>query len=297
MKWLTNSKKIYSCLSYSQSLLLIGLAALVISISGCGESSESDQKNFGDQTIPADSIRRSEQVIETAKAEFEIDSTIYEDWLEYNYLNITIMYPADHAFASSMDEMARGYDAAIRRNIVFLGLDEFTDPLLVYYYVNNTAGFNSTGSHYPFATKEAVHFWQLYFYGPSLMEYMLYYWQDSEPEYRFLKEGIMAILDYSGNNYHEYTKKYILDSTVIGLDSLGGIPISGPLLRGADKACSASFVDFVAYYFGSGTLKQLYTASGSFETNVEEIFNMSPDSLETLWLGFVDVVIPDTTGN
>jgi hypothetical protein len=256
------------------SALLPLLVTLVLSCFGCSEQSEPGEK---------------EQQSVACK---------YEDWKTYTYQNIKIFYPAGHPLEDNLGDMAAGYVTALERNCRFLKIDGTKDTLAVYFYTGFGQGREMTGREYPFADSEAVHFWIPSFYGPTLMQYLLPKWHDMEPRYRFLKHGVIALFDYSGQDYHQFTLRYLEEGKFIPLNELAVDTTVNSNTERHQTAEAASFISFLTYYYGIQGLDLLYLARAPFETAVEGIFEMPVDSLEGLWLDFAkeQVEAMDTTG-
>lgn len=221
----------------------------------------------------------------------------YQDWKTFTYKNVKIIYPPGHQLIDSFHDMAKGYLDALERNCRFLEIDVPQETLVVYYYTGFRQGREMTGREYPFADKDAIHFWLPSFYGPSLMQYILPRWHNVEPKYQFLKHGLIALFDYSGQNWHQATQGYLDNGKFIPLKELAVDMTVNSDTERHQSALGASFVDFLVYYFGIDGLNLLYRAQAPFETAVQGIFMMPVDSLEGLWLDFVKeyVATMDTT--
>lgn len=221
----------------------------------------------------------------------------YKDWKIYTYQNVKIFYPAGHPLTDNLVDMAAGYVTALERNCRFLEIDVARDTLIVYFYTGFGQGREMTGREYPFGDSAAIHFWLPSFYGPTLMQYLLPKWHDMEPRYRFLKHGVIALFDYSGQDYHQFTLRYLEEGKFIPLNELAVDTTVNSNTERHQTAEAASFVDFLTYYYGIQGLDLLYLARAPFETAVEGIFTMPVDSLEGLWLDFAKerVAAMDTT--
>ncbi len=211
----------------------------------------------------------------------------YAGWKTFTYQNIKIIYPPGHPLEYTLSDMAKGYITAINRNCRFFEIDVPFDTLVVYFYTGLGQGREMTGRKYPFADSNAIHFWLPSFYGPTLMQYMLPKWQNIEPKYKFLKHGLIALFDYSGQNYHKSTQGFIDEGKFIPLQKLAEDTTVDSNTERYQSAEAASFVDFLSYYFGIIGLEMLYRAQAPFDQAVEGIFQMPVDSLQNLWLDFV----------
>ncbi|GEM_PF-610274 len=212
----------------------------------------------------------------------------YAGWQTYTYRNIRIVYPPGHPQVDNLYDMAQGYVAALKRNCRFLRIPVPEDTLVVYYYTGFGQGQSMTGRQYPFVRDGRIHFWLPSFYGPTLMHYLLPLWLDKEPQYSFLKHGIISLFDYSGQNYHEMTHLKLQKGTFVPLMELAVDTTVDSNTERDLSAEAASFVDFLVFTYGIEGLRLLYRAEAPFEMASEGIIGIKPDSLQVLWLDFVD---------
>ena len=253
-------------LSSSHVWLRLGLVLAAVGALWCGCSSKSGQKGT------------------------ELDER-YKDWLTVSAENVVIRYPADHQFASQMGELARGYVSALRRDCRLLEIPVPRDTLTVYFYKDYQQGREMTGQNYPFATKHTILFWQPARVGASLMRYLLPRWSDKEPQYKFLKHGLIALLDDSGRNYHQMTRTFQDSSMFIGLVDLSKDSTVDSDIERYQSAEGASFVDFILYTYGMPALKALYLAGSPIELISKGVLRTDVDSLQAKWLRYVDLVV------
>ncbi len=211
----------------------------------------------------------------------------YRDWQTFSYRNVKIVYPPGYPSADKFPNVAANYVAGLTRDCRFFEIDVPDDTLVVYFYTGYGQGSEMTGREYPYADSTSIHFWLPSFPGTTLMQWLLPRWQNVEPEYPFLKHGLIALLDYSGQNYHTSTQRYIEQGEFIPLRELAVDTTINSDIERYQSAEAASFVDFVSYYFSIDGLTMLYQSRAPFETAIENIFMMPVDSLQGLWLDFV----------
>ncbi len=210
----------------------------------------------------------------------------YEDWQTYTYQNVKFIYPPEYPLESTLGEQARQYVAATERGSRFFEIDVPQDTLVVYFYTGYGQGRELTGREYPYCDSTGIHFWLPSYPGVTLMQWLLPHWQTGEPRYEFLKHGLISLLDYSGQNYHVATMNYVSDGSFIPLAELAADTAVDSDIERHQSALSASFVDYISYYYGIEALKVLYRSQTAFEDAVEGIFMMPVDSLESHWLSF-----------
>jgi hypothetical protein len=222
-----------------------------------------------------------------------LDADKYKNWMTYSYENVKIVYPPSHPLAYNLEPMAKGYIKAIKLICRYLKINEPSDTLVIYFYTGVGQGQEMTGREYPFADGSVIYFWLPSFYGPTLMQYLIPRWQDTETKFPFLKQGLIALFDFSGLNYYEWTQGYLEKGNFIPLSKLAADTTVESDTGRYRSAEAATFVDFTVYHFGIEDLNRLYTAKAPFEEAVPEIFKMQVDSLEGLWLDFVKQQVAD----
>lgn len=282
-----NSNKILKC------LIVLTVSLLWLS---CGNNDDEQKGEAESDDLPGVSTALEVGQVAT---EPTIDSANYVDWEAYTYKRIKILYPPDHPNKSNLANIAAGYDTGLRTDARFLGIRTPTDTLTVYFYADYTKAVEMTGKHIPFVYDRAIHYWYPNHFGPSLMEYILPFWYAGETKHKFLKHGMMALLDYTGRNYHEMTKSFEGDTMFIPLAELVTDKRTDVYSERRQSAEAASFVDFIAYYYGIEAVQQIWVSTDDFETTIKRILNVSVDELQEQWLDFVDIAVetPEPSSN
>jgi hypothetical protein len=153
-----------------------------------------------------------------------------------------------------------------------------------------------TGTGFPFATRDAIHYWIPSFYGTTLMQYLIPRWQPIEPRHMFLKHGLISLLDFSGQNYHQFTLNYIEDTTFIPLEKLAVDTTVNSNSERKQSGEAASLVDYLVFNFGIGKLGELYRSVLPFDSAVAQIYGMNVSEMQDHWLEFAhEAVKMDTT--
>lgn len=221
----------------------------------------------------------------------------YADWKLAQYENIKVFYPEGHLHEAQMPSVAEGYTKAIQRDCAFLGINVPTETLVVYYYTGFGQGKEMTGSTYPFVRDTVIYYWQPSWLGPSLMEYLLPKFSPQKSRFPFLPEGLKALFDYSGQDWHKRTLDKIDSAVFIGLDSLASDQSVCADTERVLSAPAASFDNFVVAQYGINIFRELYLEQVPFDQAVEQIFKVDVDSLQALWIAFIreGSKPPDTT--
>ncbi len=238
----------------------------------------SDKNEVGKDKTPPDSSQSFTHVLENQAA--------FQGWERYRYQNIVFIHPPHHLHQEKFEEFAKIFSALTRRTCAFLEIEP-PDSIVIYFYTGVGHGLTVTQHETPFSDGPAIHFWFPSFYGPPIVKHLLPKWYEGEPRHKFLKAGLIALLDGSTNNYHQVTLKFIDSGTFIPLSRLAvdtGVNVDFERYQSAE---AASFVDYVAYAYDINKLKDLYSSPGSFSTEAERILNIPLTALEERWIEFV----------
>ncbi|MFH1687002.1 MAG: hypothetical protein ABIE70_05705 [bacterium] len=211
----------------------------------------------------------------------------YDNWKQYSYQRVRLLYPPDHPHADKMYNLTRGYISAIKRDCNLLEIPTPTDTLIVYHYTGYGQGREMTGRPYPFVVGDTIHFWMPAPLGATLMQWLLPRWIAKEPRYQFLKNGLISLVDDSKRDYHDIVQRYVDSAVFIPLTDLAVDTAMDIDKERYQSGEGASFIDFMLYTYGMPALHALYLAESSFDITVQGLFKISADSLETEWLDYV----------
>ncbi len=221
----------------------------------------------------------------------------YQGWDFFTYENIKIFHQPNHLQQDKFGEVARMYLKSIDIVTRTLKMPPYTDTLVVVYYTGYGQGREMTGRDYPFAQDSVIYFWLPSFLGPTLMQHLLPRWLPEEPKYQFLKHGLIALFDFSGQDYHKSTQYYIDQGQFMPLGQLAADTAINSDKERYQSAEAASFVAYVLANHGISMLMEMYRSRLPFDRMVEELFHLPVDSLEKRWLAFaMQSVPPDTAG-
>ena len=184
------------------------------------------------------------------------------------------------------EDFAKIFSSLARQTCVFLKIEPI-DSIVIYFYTGVGHGMSVTQKDTPFSDGNVIHFWFPSFYGPPIVKHLLPRWNDVEPKHKFLKDGIIALLDGSSRSYHEYTLNFLDSGSYIPLRRLSVDTTVNVDEERYQSAEAASFVDYVVYAYGIEQLKDLYSSHGSFSAEVERVFMMPLPKLEERWILFV----------
>jgi hypothetical protein len=220
----------------------------------------------------------------------QAEDTVYSDWLAYTYQNIKIIYPENHTLADDLYPMAMGYIKSSKQICNFLRIPVPEDTLRIYFYTGFGQGREMTGNEWPSVDGNNLHFWLPGFMGTTLTQYLLPKWHPEKPRYRFLKEGLMTLFDYSGQDYHEYTLNFIDEDRLVPLLELARDTAINAYKGSYPVAEAASFVAFFVDRYGIEGLNALYMSQEPFEVAVSKLFKTDVEAMQKEWLEYADRV-------
>ena len=257
--------------TFSRVFFVFFLAGLVpVFFQGCGQKEDVSQ----------------------SQTEASVDK--YADWTWYSIGRVKIFHPPEHLHLNQFKSYCDNYEASIRQVAKLLAMEPPTDTLIIYYYTGFGQGREFTGREYPFLQDSIIHFWLPSFTGPTLVDWMLPKWVPAPPAYPFLRHGLRALFDFSGQNYHQATYNNLRDRVFVRLRDLPSDPSMDSNTERVQTAEAASFCAFVIAQYGALRLKTIYQYKKPFDEMVPEVFQKPLDSLEQDWLTFVWHNLPDS---
>ncbi len=290
-------------ISWSQKALFVMVLAPTLAFISCsGEKTDTGDAQLADTSqTAADStseVKRMRMVVgglESGEPDSlkEIDSRMFSTWKVATYQNVKALCPTTHAHAGGLDQLAQAVHAAMTNDCRFLRMNIPRDTIVVIYYTGPGQGKEVTGMNHSFALNDTLHHWPPNHLGTPIMKYLIPKWQPGPPGNRFLRNGLLTLLDNSGENYHERTVSNYRRGTLEHLSELAVNPFLESDEQCRQSAMAASFVDFVVFNFGVETFKRLWDSDHDFETAVEDEFDITVDSLHTLWVTMLEDVFPE----
>lgn len=218
----------------------------------------------------------------------------YWEWYNCSEGPIKIFHPPNHPHENQFDLRCQQYNFSINDISSLLAMEPPPDTLVIFYYTGYGQGREWTGSKYPFTQDSIIHFWVPSFIGPTLVDWLLPYWSDVTPRYPLYRHGLRALFDFSGQNYHLATYKYIKDGDFIPLDSLVKDTTIDSDAERYQSAEAASFIGYVLADYGPLRLKTMYESDQPFDQMIRTLFHLPIDSVQNRWLEFMDTYVPDS---
>jgi hypothetical protein len=222
-----------------------------------------------------------------------LDDPAYAGWKIFKWEKVEIIYPPNHPQESVFQSVAAGYIRARDQVSAALDMPVPQDTIRVIYYSGYRQGQEMTGQPYPFAKDGIIHFWLPSFFGVTFMQWMIPKWVPQEPQFPFLKHGLMALFDYSGQDYHGATIGYQVKGRFVPLDSLVVDTAVNSDTERLQSGEAASFDAFVLSTYGAKMFKRLYTTSLPFDQFVRDSLGTTVDGLQEKWLEYAQANISE----
>jgi len=257
----------------------LAIVLIVLLLAGC--SDKKSESNSGG-LIPAG----------TASSHIYQNLAAYKDWQIFRQNNVIIIHPPNHLHQARFPELTKVFSALSRRTCEFLRIAP-PDSLIFYFYTGTGHAHDVTGQSIPYSDGTAIHFWLPSFYGPPLVKHLLYKWESKLPKHEFLWHGIVALLDGSQQNYHQFTLEHIDSGIFVPLRELlvdTTIDVNRERLQSAE---AASLVDYLVYIYGIEKVRELYLSDGDIYSDLKKVFNLPVDKIEKRWLEFIDTFVAE----
>jgi len=254
---------------------LVFLVLPMVLFLACGDNEEAAQ-----QESAAAGSKQTVHVLQ--------DQEPFKDWVRDRYGDVVFIHPPNHPQQEKFEEIARVFSALKKQTRAFFRLAP-TDSTVIYFYTGVGQGMQITQQTTPFSDGFVIHFWFPSYYGPPMVKHLLPLWSKEDPTHKFLKDGLIALLDGTTNNYHQATLKFIDSGTYIPLRRLASDTAINVDMERYQSAEAASFVDYIVSSHGIDKLKELYESKGGFSAEVERIFMMPLGKLQERWIDFLQI--------
>ncbi len=284
-----------------RKLLVLALLAVLPLVITCSDKQSEPPQTAGLDTAVArsDSVKSTQNIRmvvggilpEGEESLLPIDPATFRDWKVITYENFRLLCPQEHAHAANVDGLVKAMRRALENASLFLAIEVPSDTIIVIYYTGPGQAKEITGMNYPFCLGDTLHYWPPSQFGLPVMKYMVHQWQSAGTRHEFITHGLIALLDGSGRNYHRWTLTRYEHGSFLSLSELVIDTNVNCNDIGPETAMAASFVDFVVYAFGVDALSDLYRSNERFDNAVQNVFHMSTDSLQTLWLGTLEQAV------
>ncbi len=210
----------------------------------------------------------------------------YEGWGKYSYKHFVFHYPEGSYWGRNIDRLSGAYERYLQEDCAFLAMAFPKDTIHFYIHNNDVELAQLTGHSGPYHTQNQIHWNRVPPFGTPLAEYLVDNMGLRRTDYDFLRDGLVALRDYSGSDYHHNAASLIELKQFIPLDSLINNESYARQESRPRQWEAASLVGYLTYNFGINRFKMLWQTTASFDKAVQELFDMDMKTLEEQWLGF-----------
>lgn len=289
--------------SYSQTLGSTCLLILCLNLLSCSEGEREQpsdtaegQVYVGADSTAKDSVLRfvvGSREVTGPDSLKEIDPRLYNEWLVARHENIKALCPPEYVNASTLPSIAQGYYTVMTNDCRFLGVAVPRDTIVVLFYTGPGQAWDITGMNHSFYLGDTLHTWPPEKFGTPMIKYLLPRWESGEPKHQFLKHGIYALLDHSGDNYHEHSLANIRNGRLNSLSALAASSGVNSDFERQESGMAASFVDFLVYRYGIDKLRALYRSQEPFDQAVEKVMGFPVTDLQSEWFALLEEVVAE----
>ncbi len=199
-----------------------------------------------------------------------------------------------------MPDFAQRFAAARRLSSDRLGLEPIDDTMIVFLLTGPGQSQELLATFYPFARTEAVYFWQPSFIGPPVIDWLLAKHDLSQSDHAWIRHGIRAWLDWSGQNYHEAVERFAAADSLLSLVQLDADTAVDSDRERYQSAHAASFVEWMVGAFGAPAVFTVYQSKEPFAQTFLATTGIGLVRAEAAWATFRQAVVasqgvPDAT--
>jgi len=208
----------------------------------------------------------------------------YQNFTTYTYRTFVYHFRRDASWRGQMHQIAQAFENALKLDCEFFKKPCPEGPIHVYIYNTPDEAEALLGRETPYVVDDQIH-WErvLTPYGTGLMIYLLKYWDMKDPSYDALKEGLIALRDFSKRDYHQITGRFIEEDNYIPLDSLLNNVIYNEQERQVRSWEAASLVAFITLNLGVDRFLDIWNSDEPFSEQLEEYAHIDQHQFEQLW--------------
>ncbi len=124
-------------------------------------------------------------------------------------------------------------------------------------------------------------------FGQAVTEFVLSKLPEGESKFAFMRAGIPLLLDFTGRNYHHATHNFLIDGTLVPIDSL--LDNEAFLRQHATKTAieAASFCGFLSYELSPQQLMMVFNSDEDIDSALRKATGADRDELYSRWKSFL----------
>ncbi len=208
----------------------------------------------------------------------------YPNWTTYTYRSFVYHFRRDASWRDKMDQLSGAFENALKQDCGFFNKPAPAEPIHVFIYNTPDEAKTLIGKPLPYVTDNQIHWERITVaYGAGIMMYLLEYWGMDDPKYIFMKEGMIALRDYSRRDYHEQTGRFINEGFYLPLDTLINNDVYLQHESQLRSWEAASLVAFMTLNFGVDNFLKIWDSDKPFAESIREYARIDLHQFEHLW--------------
>lgn len=124
-------------------------------------------------------------------------------------------------------------------------------------------------------------------FGKAVAEFVLGKLPEGDSKFAFMRAGIPMLLDFTGRNYHHATHNFLLDGTLIAVDSLLDNDAFARQHETKSAIEAASFCGFISYELSPQQLMMVFNSDEDIDNALKKATGVGRDDLYTRWKAFL----------
>ena len=172
----------------------------------------------------------------------------------------------------------------------YIGYSLGLEPLIqieFYCYRDMKTMTHHTSRDAPFFVDNKFYYGYGFSYGRAIALYVMANLPEGETEIHFLREGLTALFDFSGRNYHHTSNNFLVEGRLTPVINLAGNASYDKLNRSKRLVEAASLCGYLTYQYGPEKVMQLYHSKDGFREALREIIGIDITQLEQGWRAFM----------
>jgi|GEM_PF-1281876 hypothetical protein len=212
---------------------------------------------------------------------------VYEGWEKYTYRHFVYHYERGEYWGRNIDRFANFNERYLLENCEFLAIDIPTDTIHYYIHMDSANAAALLGHEIPYVTSNQIHWGRPVPLGVPIIAYLIPKMKLRATDFRVLHDGLIALRDYSGHDYHDLTGMLHKIGQYIPLDSMFNNEafLRRHILYRRQEA--ASLVAYITYTYGINRFKMLWQSAADYKKSIEELFRTDFSKFEADWETFV----------
>ncbi len=211
----------------------------------------------------------------------------YEGWEQYTYKHFIFHYDPAEYWGRNIDRFADFNERYLKEDCEFLAIDVPTDTINYYIHSDSAYAAKQIGHEIPYVVSNQIHWGRPVPFGVPIIMYLIPKMNLRPTDFRVLRDGLIRLRDYSGNDYHDLTGMLHKIGQYIPLDTMfnNEAYLRTSIIYRRQEA--ASLVAYMTYTYGINRFKMLWQSAADYKKSVEEIFRTDFDQFEKDWETFV----------